>query len=186
MYVSINSALSGLCPRFQSGFSANVSRSVASVCRTRVEGRIRVWPWQISGRVFNGYARVCKSSHTFVRIRNGFATGSRKGSRRIREDMYSVHDGFARIRKQIRESSREFAKVRESSREFARVRERYTDRFTTDIRRIRGLTQIREWIHSGFTRVLTQCSQFTAVNPSMAFDKSLIVFPIYFMGDVVE
>ena len=69
---------------------------------------------------------------------------------------------------------------------FARVREGYTDGFTTDIRRIRGLTQIRERIHSGFTRVLTQCSQFTAVNPSMAFDKSLIVFPIYFMGDVVE
>ena len=101
-----------------------------------------------------------------------------------------VRDGFARVR----DSSREFTRVGESSREFvrvreslrARVREGYADGFTTDIRRIRGLTQIREWIHGGFTRVLTQCSQFTAVNPSMAFDKSLIVFPIYFMGDVVE
>ena len=65
-------------------------------------------------------------------------------------------------------------RIRESSREFARVREGYTDGFTTDIRRIRGLTQIRERIHSGFTRVLTQCSQFTAVNPSMAFNKSAL------------
>ena len=43
----------------------------------------------------------------------------------------------------LRDSSREFARVREDSRGFARVREGYTDRFTTDIRRIRGLTQIR-------------------------------------------
>ena len=97
------------------------------------------------------------------------------GLQRVHE---RVRDGFARVRDSLREfasqSSREFARVRESSREFARVREGYADGFTTDIRRIRGLTQIRERIHSGFTRVLTQCSQFTAVNPSMAFDKCVL------------
>ena len=64
-----------------------------------------------------------------------------------------VRDRFARVR----ESSREFAidGSRELARVRARVREGYTDGFTTDIRRLRGLTQIRERIHSGFTRVLT-------------------------------
>ena len=109
-----------------------------------------------------------KSSRGYTRIYGGFAdgftTGSRTGSRKIRESSRE----FARVR----ESSREFARVRVSSREFARVREGCADGVTTDIRRIRGLTQIHERIHSGFTRVL--CSQFTAVNPSMAFDKSAL------------
>ena len=106
---------------------------------------------RVHERVRDGFARVHESSREFARVRES----SRE---------------FARVR----ESSREFARVRESSQEFARVREGYADGFTTDIRRIRGLTQIREWIHSGFTRVLTQYSQLTAVNPSMAFDKSLM------------
>ena len=100
------------------------------------------------------------------------------GSQRVHE---RVRDRFARVREssrefvRVRESSREFARVRESSREFARVRESSqkfakvrkssrrmrADGFIAHIRRIRGLAQNRERIHSGFTRVLTQCSQFT-------------------------
>ena len=103
--------------------------------------------------------------------------GSRTDSRQIRESS----------REFATESTREFARVRESSREFAsefaiefakpkdaRGRIQHSDSQRIHIRRVRGLTQIRERIHSGITRVLTQCSQFTAVNPSMAFDKSAL------------
>lgn len=34
-------------------------------------------------------------------VRNGFATGSQMSSRRIRENVHSVHNGFARIRKRV-------------------------------------------------------------------------------------
>ena len=58
---------------------------------------------------------------------------------------------------------------------FARVREGYADGFTTDTRRIRRMTQI-----------LTRYSQFTAVNPSMAFvikhygvKPGLYIIPLY-------
>ena len=68
-----------------------------------------------------------KSSRGYTRMYGGFADG--------------FTNGFAT-------DSREFARVRESSREFARVREGYADGFTTDIRRIPGLTHIRERIHS--------------------------------------
>ena len=105
------------------------------------------------------------SSRGYTRIYGGFADGFTRGSRTDS--------------RQIRESSREFARVRE--REFARVREssqrmrrRIHNGYTADSR---GLTQIRERIHSGFTRVLTQCSQFTAVNPSMAFNRSALAEP---------
>ena len=120
-----------------------------------------------------------KSSRGYTRMYGGFADGFTNGFARVRESSRE----FARVRKssrefaRVRESSREFARVCESSRGFARVREGYTDGFTTDIRRIRGLTQIRERIHNGFTRVLTQCSQFTAVNPSMAFNRSALAEP---------
>jgi len=105
-----------------------------------------------------------KSSRGYTRMYGGFADG--------------FTNGFAT-------DSREFARVRESLREFARVREssrriRGWIHHNADIRRIRGLTQIRERIHSGFTRVLTQCSRFTAVNSSMAFDRSLLMLrPFY-------
>ena len=108
--------------------------------------------------------------------------------RRIHGGFARVHEEFARIHKNVRRVrgwvhnggfTNRFARVREGSRyRFARVREGYTDGFTTDIRRIRGLTQIRAWIHSGFTRVLTQCSQLTAVNPFMAFDKSALIYTV--------
>ena len=47
--------------------------------------------------------------------------------------------------------------------------QRIKEKRTRNIRRIRGLTQIHEWIRSGFTRVLTRYTQSTAVNPSVAF-----------------
>ena len=103
----------------------------------------------------------------------------REGSRIVREDTqeYTADSrmGSQRVHERVRDR---FARVRESSREFAKVREGCADGFTTDIRRIRGLTQIRERIHSGFTRALTQCSPFTAVNPFMAFDKSALIYTV--------
>ena len=92
-----------------------------------------------------------------------------------------VRDGFATKSSQEfarnRESSREFARVRESSRDTCSSRHRetvlegYADGYTsygfTCIRRIRGLTQIRERIHSGFTRFLIRYPQFTTVNPRL-------------------
>ena len=137
-----------------------------------------------------------KSSRGYARIYGGFADGFAMDIRRIRGfadgfamDRRRIH-GFAtniqRIRgcsagsqwirgfTRIRESSREFARVREG---FARVREGFADGFATDIRRIRGLTQIRKRIHGEFARVLTQCSRFTVANPSMAFNKSLVEQP---------
>ena len=93
-----------------------------------------------------------------------------------------VRDGFATKSSQEL-TSQEIARVRESSREFARVREIHVvrdiaRRFSKDmrmdtqvtdtcIRRIRGLTQIRERIHSGFTRFLIRYPQFTTVNPRL-------------------
>ena len=83
---------------------------------------------------------------------DGFTNGLATGSRRIR-------DGFARVR----ESSREFARVRESSR---RIRGWIHNGYTAGSRIDANSRMDSQWVHT--TRVLTQCSQFTAVNPSKA------------------
>ena len=91
-------------------------------------------------------------------VYNGFTNAFRTGI------------GFATDSREFatRESSREFARVRERSREFAKPTDTRMDSlWIYAIPRIRGLTQIRERIHTGFSvgsdmgPVLTQCSPFT-------------------------
>ena len=126
------------------------------------------------GHEVTGRTNITNAIDGFTADSRGFTNSSRGYTRIgiIRRIRGWVHNGFATdsrefARVTVSESSREFARVHESSQ---RMRGRIHNGYTADSRIDADSRTDSQWVHKG----CSQCSQFTAVNPSMTFDRSAL------------